>query len=96
MLSADNLFKQFGTRSDPKEFFEEVDFEKNQQKTKRLEKLPSRQRVDPAIYFLSGRGVEEETRSCFLMLLTTVTKSDKSTKDLVMEKGGDEIARYCV
>ena len=40
--------------------------------------------------------MEEETRSCFLMLLTTVTKSDKSTKDLVMEKGGDEIARYCI
>ena len=30
-----------------KEFFKEVDFEKNQQTTKKPEKLPSRQRVNP-------------------------------------------------
>ena len=65
VLSADNLCKQFGPRSDPtscrsgydsklfdimkvllKEFFAKVDFEKNQQTTKKHAKLPSRHRVN--------------------------------------------------
>ena len=56
--SADNLGKQFGPRSGPtrsgsklfdilmvflKEFFQKVNLEKNQQTTKKEEKLPSRQ-----------------------------------------------------
>ena len=49
--SADNLGKQPGFKLFDilmvllKEFFEKVDFEKNQQTTKKSEKLPSMQRV---------------------------------------------------
>lgn len=47
------------------------------------------------IFWLStGRGVEEETRSCFLLLLTTVANNDKASKDVIREKGGEELARY--
>lgn len=42
---------------------------------------------------IKGRGVEEETRSCFLLLLTTVANNDKATRAVVREKGGDELAR---
>ena len=61
MWSADDICKQFGPRSDLtklrpdtlmlflKEFFEKVDFEKHQQTTKKHEKLPSGQRVNPGL-----------------------------------------------
>ena len=55
VLSADNIFKQFGSRSGSKlfdtlivflkEFFEKSDFEKYQHTTKKHGKLPSRQTV---------------------------------------------------
>ena len=40
-----------------------------------------------------GRGVEEETRSCFLLLLTTVANNNKAIRDVVKEKDGEELAR---
>ena len=40
--SADNLCEQFGPRSGLKEYLEKVDFEKNQQTPKSMQKLPSR------------------------------------------------------
>ena len=56
LSSANNLCKQFGPRSGSilfdtlmvfmKEFFKKVDFEKNHKKTKKHEKLPSKQRVN--------------------------------------------------
>ena len=49
MLSVyDNLCKQFNTLMVTclKEFLEKVDFEKNQETTKKHEKIPSRQRVN--------------------------------------------------
>ena len=59
MSSADNLYKQFGTRSESKlfdtlmvflkEFFRKYDFEKKQQTTTMHTKLPSRQRVEKII-----------------------------------------------
>ena len=51
VLSADNLCKKFGQVFDTpnaflKEFFQKLDFEKNQQLTKAHEILPTGQRVD--------------------------------------------------
>ena len=40
--STDNLCEQFGPRSGLKEYLEKVDFEKNQQTPKSMQKLPSR------------------------------------------------------
>ena len=65
MSSADNHYKQFGPRQSvgpdldpncltlivyPKESSKKVDFENNQQTTKKHEKLPSRQRVKENVY----------------------------------------------
>ena len=40
--------------------------------------------------------MEEETRSCFLLLLTTVANNNTATRDVVREKGGEELARYWI
>ena len=46
--------------------------------------------------FFSANSVAEETRSCFLLLLTSIAKVDKSAKSVIREKGGLDLARYDV
>ena len=55
-----------------KEFFGKDDFEKNQQKTKKHAKLPSRQRVKLLCSFL---------RICVVCLLQNVFRSHSLTKE---------------
>ncbi|XP_060557346.1 neurochondrin-like [Ruditapes philippinarum] len=43
---------------------------------------------------VKANSVAEETRSCFLLLLTAIAKVDKSAKSVIREKGGLDLARY--
>ncbi|XP_060602253.1 neurochondrin-like [Ruditapes philippinarum] len=42
---------------------------------------------------VKANSVAEETRSCFLLLLTAIAKVDKSAKSVIREKGGLDLAR---
>ncbi|XP_045191890.2 neurochondrin-like [Mercenaria mercenaria] len=42
---------------------------------------------------VKANSVAEETRSCFLLLLTAVAKVNKSAKSVIREKGGLDLAR---
>ena len=73
MLSTDNLCKQFGTRSGLKEFFENINFEKNQQTTKAHANLPNKNNI-VIIHRADGRFT-----SCTFEL--NPKKSRKALKD---------------
>ena len=75
MSSGDNLCKQIGPGSKLfdtliiflKEFFERVDFEKNQQKTKKREKLSQ---VAKSLYLCSGVSSSRCNRSVIVTFLS--------------------------